>query len=199
MIKKTLFFIILFILNYSSSFAQLKMRSTYVTFKSSYLLPQTDNKSIYAVNNNAFTLNNKLKYMSESKENYNNSGSYNTFGYRSIKIGKQLVLSQGSGAILAFGSLLAGAIITQGAESLALYIMYGGYMAGMTLGIHYFGNDKYEQAGFGKSLLGALIGLPIGYLIYKSDPKPHGFSAAAPFIFPTLGAVISFNLSAKPK
>jgi hypothetical protein len=52
---------------------------------------------------------------------------------------------------------------------------------------------------FAKTLAGSLIGLPIGYLIYKSDPKPHGFSALAPFIFQTLGAVISFNLTANPK
>lgn len=199
MIKKSLFFIILFILNYSISFGQLKMRSTYVEFKSSFLLYQVDNNNIFAIVNSSFPPNDKLKYQSETDRYSSDSTNYNSMGYCSIKIGKQVVLSQVPGVILAYGFLVAGALIAPGALSFAPYIMYGGYITGMVTGVHYFGNDKYEQAGFSKSLIGALIGLPIGYLIYKSDPKPHGFTAIAPLLFPTLGAVICFNLSAKPK
>lgn len=168
-------------------------------FKSSYLLHQADNNNVFAIVNSSFPSNDKLKYQSETDRYSPDSTNYNSMGYRSIKIGKQVVLSQISGVILASGFVIAGALIAPGALSFAPYIMYGGYITGMATGVHYFGNDKYEQAGFSKSLIGALIGLPIGILIYNSDPKPHGFTAIAPFLFPTLGAVISFNISAKPK
>ena len=124
---------------------------------------------------------------------------YNTFSYRTVKISKQVVLSQFSGAALGFAAVLLQAALAPQSKDYVPQVMYGGYIAGMTLGVHFLGNDRYEHAGFGKTLVGALIGLPVGYLIYKSDSKPHGFSALAPFVFPTLGAVISFNLSARPR
>ncbi len=125
--------------------------------------------------------------------------AYGTFTYRTIKVSKQVILSQFSGAALGFAAVLLQAALVPQSKDYVPQVMYGGYVAGMTLGVHFLGNDRYEQAGFGKTLVGALLGLPVGYLIYKSDSKPHGFSALAPLVFPTLGAVICFNLSAKPR
>ncbi len=119
--------------------------------------------------------------------------------YRAFKISKQVVLGQISGAALAFGFVAAQAAFIPESNLSVPLVMYSGYLTGMVLGVHFTGNDRYEHAALGRTVLGAALGLPVGYLIYKSDPKPHGFSALAPFVFPTLGAVISFNLSAKPK
>ena len=195
----------LLVLNNSASFAQLKTDSNYSTFKASYISHQSHSKNIILTHKMYILQTQELFYSPESVHYNSDSTSYNTAGYRSIKIGKQVVLSQISGAALGFcAAIIASALVgssSSGYDELdaGTIFMYGGYLTGMSLGVHYFGNDKYEKAGFSKSLLGALAGLPIGYLIYKSDPTPHGFTAVAPFLFPTLGAVISFNLSAKPK
>ena len=120
------------------------------------------------------------------------------WSYRTLKIGKQIVFSQTYGGLLALGFTLVGAVAAPKIGFGGIYIMYVGYLTGMMVGVHSFGNDDYEEAAFSETFVGGLIGFSIGYVIYQSDPKPHGFTAIAPLALPTLGAIISFNLSAKP-
>jgi hypothetical protein len=76
----------------------------------------------------------------------------------------------------------------------------------ITVNTHLFGqanfsNDisTYEKSSFNNTLTGGLAGAVLGIVIYRSDERPHGFTGMAPVLLPTLGAVISFNLTAKPK
>jgi len=161
-------------------------------FNSSALL-----KPCSAADNNTLTA--APNYNLNSADSSLADTEYNTVRYRSFKIGRQLILSQLSGAVFAFGAAVLGSQILPDLNWGGLYLMYGGYIAGMMLGVHMFGNDKYEQAPFASSLLGGLVGIPIGIFLYNSQKKPRGFNAVAPFVFPSFGAVISFNLSQKPR
>ncbi len=174
----------------SLSYGQLTTESFTKKFNSSVLVTEGN-----SINKNSTN----LKYYSISMEDNLDSTNYNSAGYRSFKIGKQIVLSQIYGAIFGVGFGFLGAVINPNLGLGGIYVMYGGYITGMMLGVHIVGNDKYESASFVNSLLGGLIGLSIGIIFYNSDPIPSGFNAVAPFAFPTIGTVISFNLLAKPK
>ena len=141
---------------------------------------------------------NSFQYYTGKDNSNTDSTHYNTIAYRSLKISKQIILSQLSGAFFTFGFGIAGAEMGTDPDQFKT-LMYVGYIIGMSLGTHVFGNDQYEKAPFIYSLIGAIAGSPIGLHFYNSDPIPHGFTAIAPLMFPTVGAVISFNLFAKPR
>jgi hypothetical protein len=200
---KRIFYLNVFIFSfYSISHSQLLSNLNSIEFKSSKLVIGTfsSNKNIFIDSSCQYSDDFiQLRYNSFIIDSSLVSTNYNTSGYRSFKIAKQIVFSQISGVIFAFGVAVIGSQIAPNLGWGGLYLMYGGYLVGMILGVHKFGNDKYERAPFTSSLLGGLLGLPIGILVYNSDRKQRGFTGVAPFALPTIGAVISFNLSAKPR
>ncbi len=160
--------------------------------------------SIYDTNHNhlAFCQKSLPGPMTQYSLNRYESGKIETESEKKNKVsplyyGGQLALGEVCGVGAGFlSAILTAHIFTDRGDLGDIAVVFlgalVGYTVGSAFGVQAAGSQKFD-APFGTTLVGSIVGMAAGIFLYNlSDGS--GPLTAAPFICPTLGAMLGFNL-----